>query len=242
MLLGAGPGRERERLAILAGQTEHGVGDRAGGSLHHVPVDSVDDHVGRAPRCRRDHRYAAGEGLQDHQTVGLVRRRQHEDVCGAQPRTWVGLPAGQVDPVADARAVRAARGPGQQVVGATDHDQPVVRRQAGERIERDVEALAVELVTDEEQDMSLGCQAEGGARLAALGVVRAGEGLQVDAVADHGRRRGEPGEGLLEEPVLEGGQVDHEPVRATWAVAPTVPDRGEEVQRVPHHPEHEAAA
>ena len=126
-------------------------GEVAGIPFDHVPVHAVHDEVGRgADGCAHD-RDAARERLEHHERIRLVRAGQHQDVGGPEGGHRVGKQSGEGHAVGQAESGGARACPVDHLGRAAD-DEKVHLRGAHERVERDRQALPVELVADEDRD------------------------------------------------------------------------------------------
>ena len=106
---------------------------------------------------------------------------------------------------------------------------------SGERLDREVQALALVLVADEDRDGRVIREAQLAAHLGTVGRVARAEPIDVDAVRDDGDRRAHPPVDLAQQHGLLPGEGDDRAVRAA-PVADAVAEGGEQVHRIAHHP------
>ena len=214
--------------------------DGAGVAVDEVAVRTVDHDVGCEADPGHDHRQPAGERLEHHERVRLVGAGQHEDVCRMEVRHRVGMRADEGDPVGHAVPLGDRRRLTDHLGAAADDQQRGTRR-PGQRLDRERQALALELVADEDGNRQSVGQGEPGPGGGPLGVGRGAEALGVDAVGDHRDRRSHPAVRRDQQFGLARGERHHGAVRAT-SVADPVAQRGEQVDGIAHHAPDEVAA
>ena len=129
----------------------------------------------RAGRCRRHDWYACRHRLDDRDPPRVAPRREDEQVGGSVVILGAVDGAREVHPATDAEGVRLA--PVGVGVSAAHHDEMRIRPAAGERGERVGEALALEGVPDEEEDVAIRLDREVAAELP---VLRLAEARDVD--------------------------------------------------------------
>ncbi len=120
--------------------------------VRHEPVAPVDD-IGHHPHWGRDHGDTCGERLKEDQTARLVRARQCQNISGPKKGDDVGVCTGEPHALRVTRLFGRGTCVGNHSGCAADHEQHDLGGHQTQCIDDQRQALALELVADEERDI-----------------------------------------------------------------------------------------